>query len=89
MQEWYEEPRNHEHERGYRQYDESRYQKHYDHPKRLLTLKTSRQHDKSQPDYYQNQFGYPNPDQREEGEAVGDDYGHHRSGRSFSRQREG
>ncbi|WOL07854.1 U1 small nuclear ribonucleoprotein 70 kDa-like [Canna indica] len=100
-QEWYDEPKKHGHEREYNQYDESQYHKHYDHQQPQPDtehVERSKRHetdyynrtsyDKAQPDYYQNQYGYADPDQREEGEAVGDEYAYHRSERSMSRERE-
>ncbi|XP_042436033.1 U1 small nuclear ribonucleoprotein 70 kDa-like [Zingiber officinale] len=100
-QEWYDGLRNPEHERDYNQYDESQGQKQYDHPppvKPVEHIERSKRHemdyyehgsyDQRQPDYYQNQYGYADADQREEGEAVGDDYGYHPSGRSLSRERQ-
>ncbi|KAG6476079.1 hypothetical protein ZIOFF_065315 [Zingiber officinale] len=100
-QEWYDGLRNPEHERDYNQYDESQGQKQYDHPppvKPAEHIERSKRHemdyyehgsyDQRQPDYYQNQYEYADADQREEGEAVGDDYGYHPSGRSLSRERQ-
>ncbi|KAG6519041.1 hypothetical protein ZIOFF_022530 [Zingiber officinale] len=92
-QEWYEGLRN--------QYDEPKGQKHYDHPpphdlaeqtersKQRQDYYEHRSYDRLQPDYFQNQHGYADLDQREEGEAVGDDYGYHHSERSLSRERQG
>ncbi|CAL9772970.1 unnamed protein product [Musa acuminata subsp. burmannicoides] len=87
---WYDERSKHGRERDYKQFDQSQQYEHYDrvHPQHISEAKYERdQSNRHEGDYYydnalqtdghHHQYGHPDYEAREEGEAVGDEYGYH------------
>ncbi|XP_065015972.1 U1 small nuclear ribonucleoprotein 70 kDa-like [Musa acuminata AAA Group] len=87
---WYDERSKHGRERDYKQFDQSQQYEHYDrvHPQHISEAKYERdQSNRHEGDYYydnalqtdghHHQYEHPDYEAREEGEAVGDEYGYH------------